>query len=435
MTLRLDASVYVEHYPSRELDIVFRVDSDTEIPLFRFELLLSRPGVRLENLKVVDTNGENVKHYPHDGKIEFEAMQFEISYCVVVDHSDCVGVDRETEFIFPFINENEVFFGTGLFPFPVNLHEPDADIELSFNVDGVSADWQMFSSLDVGRLAAAKLDNFFWYANADRALQQIFLDGGQGPIRFQLLVQREKTIPISSGEFNEFLSRFISWVESNIAPYRQLADINCLILQAPPDYLNMTESTSFATGENVINGIAAYGPDDPDNYQKLGCETYRDYLLEGIAHEFMHCFTTTAIQGKYKSILYPSPGCPPAHARFIGESMNLYCIYQFIGEYMGDPFRLQDHLKFHLGWVKNSKRRSGLLDAYLFDQFLVENGSSLLSLFSAMVKRKQEEPGPYTSGEFILETLREKMNIEDLSDVAELILGVATPDYNSIIRF
>ena len=435
MTLHLDASVYVECHPSRKLNIVIRVDSDTELPLFRFELLLSRPGVRLDNLQVGDTNGNNVKHYPHGGAIEFAVKQFEISYCVVVDHSDCVGVDRETEFIFPFINEHEVFFGTGLFPFPVNLHEPDADVEFSFNVEGVSADWHIYSSLDVGRLAAAKLDNFFWYANADRAPQQIFLDEGQEPIRFQLLVQRDKNIPISSGEFGEFLSRYTSWVECNITPYRQLADINCLILQAPPDYLNMTENTSFATGENVINGIAAYGPDDPDNYQKLGCETYRDYLLEGIAHEIMHYFTTTAIQGKYKSILYPSPDCPPAHARFIGESMNLYCIYQFIGEYMGDPFRLQDHLKFHLGWVQKSKRRSGLLDAYLFDQFLIENGRSLLSLFSAMVKRKQEEPGPYTSGEFILETLHEKMKIEVLSDVAELILGDATPDYNSIIQF
>ena len=435
MSMQLDVRVNIERYMSRKLDVVMRVDADTQPPPFRFELLLSRPGVRMDDLQVVDGNGQEVDYSTSGGEITFVSRKFELSYSVAVDHSDCVGVDRETEFNFPFINENETYFSTGLFPFPVNLHNSEQNIELVFHIDGVSADWHVFSSLDAGELTAAKLDNFFWYANSERKPQRIQLQGCEKQVYVQVLTQRGKKIPISADEFSDFLTQYLNWLENNIAPYRQLADIHCLILQAPPNYLEMTGNTSFATGENVMNGIMAYGPDDPISYQMLGSPTYRDYLFEGIAHEIMHFYTTTAVQGKYKSVLYPDLNCPPAHARLIGESMNLYCVYQFVGEYVGDSLRLQNQLKSHLERAGKSARRNGLLDAFILDQYLIKQGCSLMKLFSAMIELKQKESEPYLSGEFIFEALREKMGIEASSEIKKLILGAGLPDYNSVIKF
>jgi hypothetical protein len=432
--MQLDVRVNVERYLSRKLDVVMRVDADTELPPFRFELLLSRPGVRLEGLQIRDLKGQFVDYSVDDGEIKFTSQYFEILYSVIVDYSDCVGVDRETEFNFPFVNENEIYFGTGFFPFPLNPHDSGQDIGLSFCVDNIPADWHVFSSLDAGELTSIKLDNFFWYANSKRKPQRIPLQGREKQVYFQILIQRGKEIPISAEEFSEFLAQYLNWLENNIAPYRQLTEINCLILQAPSNFKELTWNTSFATGENVINGIMAYGPDDPANYQMLGSPTYRDYLYEGIAHEIMHFYTTTAVQGKYKSVLYPDSNCPPAHARLIGESMNLYYVYQFVGDYLGDPSRLQNQLRSHLERAGKSARRNGLLDASILDQYLMQKGVSLLALFSAMVKLKQNETGPYLSGEFIFETLREKMGIEVSSEVKEFILGSEIPDYNSIIK-
>jgi len=419
---------------SHKLGVIMRVMDDVELPSFRFEWLLSHPGVRMEDLQVRDGNGQAVNYSVNGGEIEFTSRQLEISYSVVVGYSDCVGVDRETEFNFPFVNEHEIYFSTGLFPFPLNLHNPDANIELAFHVDGVPDGWQMFSSFDAGELTTNKLDNFFWYTNSKQKPQQINIQGQENQIHFQVLTQRGKHIPISADEFSKFLTQYLNWLESNIAPYCQLAEVNCLILQAPSDFKELTQNTSFATGENVINGIMAYGPDDPDNYKMLGSATYRDYLFEGIAHEIMHFYTTTAIQGKYKSVLYPGSDCPPAHARLIGESMNLYCAYQFVGEYLEDPLRLQSQLKFHLGRAGKTTRRNSLLDAYILDQYLEGKGSSLLALFSAMIRWKQAEPGPYSSGAFIFEALSDRLKIELSSEIEELILGAAIPDYNSIIQ-
>lgn len=435
MPIKLDISVDIGNFLSRTLDVVIRVDSDISLPPFRFELLVFRPNIHLKNLQIMDFQGQVVDYFVVGGEITFASRKFEILYSVVVDYSECVGVDRATEFNFPFINDSEIFFSTGLFPFPEYLHSVDREIRLTFHVNGKPANWQVFSSLDIGKLTVTKLDNFFWYAAPELNPSLFILRGRETIIRFHILSQPGKEIPISFEEFSEFLSQYLNWIEKNVAPYRQLADINCLILQAPPNYEQLTQNTSFATGENVINGIIAYGPDDPAAYQILGSATYRDYLFEGIAHEIMHLYTTTSVQGRHKSVLYPANDCPPAHARLIGESLNLYFVYQFVGEYLQDSMRLKNRLKFHLNQALKSGRRNGLLDLYLLDQSLKDKGSSLLNLFSALIKWKQAFPGPFSSVEIIFEALRERLGVEVSNEIEDLVLGPSTPDYNMLVHF
>ncbi|HSM72333.1 MAG TPA: hypothetical protein VK851_12385 [Anaerolineales bacterium] len=434
MPTRLWLSIDVGGYLLRRLDVTMRVDSDRLPSAFRFELLIPRPGVRLEDFQVLDGDGQSVDFSMEDGQLVVPERKFEISYSVSVDYHDCVGVDRETEFNFPFMSNAEIYFSTGLFPYPTDLHSSNDEMKLDFQVVGLSAGWHSFSNLDVGGLKAAKLDNFFWYAAPELEPVKVDIKGSEKMICFQVLSQRGKQFPISADELSDFLEQYLTWLEKNIGPYRQLAEINILLLQAPPNYQELARNTTFATGENMINGILAYGPDSIADYRKLGCASYRDYLFEGLAHEVMHFYTTTAVQGQYKSVLYPTLNCDPVHARLIGESLNMYFIYQFVGEYLQNPIRLKNQLKFHLERALKLGRRDGLLDLYLFERWLKDKGSSLMGLFHALIKQKQAFPGPYSSGTILFEALREKMGIDASAEIEDLVLGRSVPDYNSSIQ-
>jgi len=409
------------------------ISSHDHLPPFRFELLLPRPGIHLNDLKIMDELGNAVEFSSDNGVVTFPGKNVQISYGVTVDYSDCVGVDRDTEFNYPFINDFEIYLSTGLFPFPLELHNIET-ISFGFDVAGLPDGWQVYSSFISGGASPYKLDNFFWYATTDLDQAPFKIMGIDKSVDFVVAVQKNKTVPITKREFLEFIKGAFSWMEENIGPYKQLDQINILILQAPANYMEITNATTFATGENVMNGILAYGPDDPSGYQMLGCGSYREYLLQGLFHEIMHTYTTTAIQGKHKSVLYPSKECPPEHAGLMGESLNLYFVYRYLGDIFGDENYFVTQLESHLARAKRMGRRNGLLDLYLFDKFLVKQGASLLDLFRVLVNIKQSKPGPYASGKILVETAIDHFGIEVPGGVEKKLLGEAVPEYGSIFE-
>jgi hypothetical protein len=166
----------------------------------------------------------------------------------------------------------------------------------------------------------------------------------------------------------------------------------------------------------------------------LNSASYRDYLFEGLAHEVMHFYTTTAAQGKYKSVLYPAPDCPPAQASLLGEALNLYFAYQFVGDYFQTPDLLRRHLVFGLERHRKTGRRNGLLDLFWLDQELGGLNTSLLALFRELILWKQQAPGPYRSGEILFETLSRRMNIHATPEMKETVLGQNVPDYNTLLQ-
>ncbi len=391
-------------------------------------------GIQVTSLKVADANGTPLEFVIDQDTVLVKAQRFYLTYEIQTSYVHCIGSDSAYDFLYPFINSAEIFWGTGSLAYPQALSEIVLDVHPSFQVKNLPAGWGMFSNLTPGEIHPATLEGHFVYCSQSQNPHTYLHDGEYGNILFRWLIQTGKSIPIPSDNLRRFLTFYFDWLEKHLGPIRMQV-FHFLMLQAPENFEQLANGRSFATGENVLNGIAIYSPCSTTHLQRLfGHEDYARFLLEGLAHELMHFYTTKAWQGQFKSRLYPATDCPPLHARMIGEALNVYfcmqCVYQFLGKW--EAF-WPETLGRALSIYRKTSRRSPLLDLFLLDIALRRNQGTLLQVFDALVQVSQTGPQPYRSAQVLLDTATQ-LGWPLPPEYPAMLLDEVAPDYPTVMR-
>jgi hypothetical protein len=412
--MQLDVTVSLQHYRERRLKftLVWTPDHPGTV---RFDLPpLDHPFVQVSDLRV-EADGAPIHARRRETQFSFDAAApVTIRYSLATPFVDCMGADRHIDLILPFVNADEVFFGTGAVAYPSNLPQIAADLRVTFQLVDVPDGWDAFSSMITGGAHPAKLDGFFCYCSRRQAPEVTVFEGKEKRVMFRWRTQHGKTF-----EDLPFLMdgsrRWLEWLEANLAPYSGLDQIDVLLLRAPQDYQQETDGRAFATGENVLNGIVAYGSDGRLDCEQWGYSSYRGFLIGGLLHEIMHFYTSSVWSAAYKSILYPAPTCPRADQRLIGEVLNLYFSEQYARVLMGEPPAPPPERRASTG------RTAPLALLSMLDRTLIARGSSLRALFAAMLERKRHERSPYPSAAWMFDVLRDDLGI-DAPEVRALVV-------------
>lgn len=357
-------------------------------------LLGNKPGVKVLSLKAAGRKRGGAGKLRCSGEnISRPGRDFSLEYSIRVGLRCCVGTDRDSELLYPFINGKEIFLGSGALPYPENLPRLAAGIKASLRVTGIPAGFRPFSSTEGPGLCPAQLDSFFLYFSRKAPARHVY-KGKAGRIEFSLLVQEGKKIPLTRARVWRHTDMVMRALEENLSPYGGLRKISILILQPPADFENLAGGRTFATGENVAGGVLAYGPRSAEYLKRrVGYSGYSFFLVDGLAHELTHFYSTAAWQGKYKSLLFPAETCPPRHKRLLGETLTCYFHRAIM---RSGSFTGREILPRLSAWEKKASKNH-FLDLFLLDLWLRGGGSSLKEVFRALIRRYGAPHKPYPS--------------------------------------
>ena len=367
---------------------------------FQWDVLGQVPDIELLNLTGID---------PVDHQFMLPLGEFVIRYQLKTALREYVGSQRDIYFNYPFANENEAFISAGALPVPVQEFEGALSVEFV----NLPPNWQVFSNLEP--MHSAKLESFFAYASQPVPIWEAEHQFQHSNImKMRLQVQYGKTIPFTAETFFPFVHKWLDFLETHLAPYTKTDHLDILILQAPANFKELVSAPTFATGENMMNGIVCYAPLDGDYLENLfGYRDYGYFLLEGVVHELAHLYASSG-DASSKSILYAAPDCPRHDRMLIGESLPGYIhrLYMFT-HYHGDTQKFFTDEVSH--WLKQYKARPRLnllmkwlvLDIYL----QTVHQSSVLKVFGEMVRMQQSAKMPFTSQQIVFEALQ-RLGIE-----------------------
>lgn len=433
--MNIDIIAKLEDYNQQMLGFSIACKSDSTQNELILPGLAVGNGIEVSELKVADPQGQPVQ-FRLDGSVLFiPAPCFDLSYRIRTVYTHCVGADLEVDFLYPFANSQELFFGSGCMAVPAGLRDRDEDIRASFRLSGVPQDWQVYSNLLSERISPAGLDNCFLYYAPASGLPQHTYSGTDGEVVFRLCVQHGKTIPIPASALWQYLDTCCAWMEANLGPLSHVQQVNILVLQAPADFAKIAGGRTFATGENMLNGIAVYAPDDPAYLERMfRHSSYEYFLQDGLAHELMHFYTTSAWQGKYKSMLYPAADCPPAHARLLGESLATYLHDAFVRRHFtgSDDAFIEHTLAHALQTQQQRGKPHPLVSLFVLDAWLGSHGSSLLSVSRRMIARQREQGEPYHSMDVLVRAIEEDIGLEPAPDLLDGLHGEGMVDPGAI---
>lgn len=428
--MQLDYRVSLKDYLQGKITVRLQVVAEAGLHTFGLQALDTTCDVQVLDLRVLDATGEALPFIADQSSIRVQGTGFQISYTLRTGYRFCVGVDKQADLICPFTNESEIFFGSGALTHPDPLPELAGTLQVTFAVEDVPDGWTVFGSMDEPH--PAKLDAFFVYVVADVQPYVYQHPAMEGLITLRFMAGRGVDLPRTLDELALFAGRFLTWAEAHIAPFSQQHEINTLILRAPDDFEQITDGKTMASGENILNGIVVYGPRSTEYLQKhFGYDDYTYFLYDGLAHELMHAYTTTAWQGKYKSVLYPAPECRPNDKWLLGESLNGYFHDQWVREQFGRSF-VKERLSRSLSTYHIKPVKSDIINLFLLDRFLQANGNSLLQLFSAVVRQRQLTQQPYKSAAFLFDVLSDAFGI-DAPYFKDLFLKDMVPDYPKLL--
>lgn len=412
--MHLDIRVDLAKYAQGRLSVRVAVRAGRGEHAFALAALAAGPGV-----SVLDWQVAGAESRAEGQMVSVTGGDFVIRYDVEILHKVCLGSGKDTDLVYPFINENEVFFGTGLLPVPRETCTAE------FRLAGLPPGWSEYSSLTPGGMHSDKLSAFFCYCAPAAAPAEHAWRGRAREVKFRILKQRGILLPVPEQALFDFFDGYMTWLEASLAPYQRAGEINYLVLQAPADFSALTGGRSFATGENVLNGIACYSPNDAGylkNY--FGYSSYEQYLYEGLAHELTHFYTSAAPEAREKSVLYAAPGCPAYAARLLGEALNNYFYSGYVARQAPAARGAFEN------WLSRAKARAAktgarqpFLDLLELDEYLRANGASLLRLFREMVLLKVNDRTPYSSAAFLFETMRGKLRLEPPAALEAAILS------------
>lgn len=411
--MQIHITVHLENYVRRLLMVTVDAQAQPGDHIFLLHVLTVGNGVSIVDWQV--TGGQS---RVDESQVHINGSSFRVQYSVAILHELCLGAAVEVEFTYPFLNTNEIFFGSGILPIP---QEP---YEVTFQLSGLPDGWSEFSSLTPGGIHPSKLPEFFCYCATDLEPITHLYHGRLQDIELRLLTQRGKSLPMPAQALFAFFDKYMNWLEHSLLPYQRANEINFLILQAPPNFATLANSRTFATGENTLNGIVCYAPSDVEYLQKyLGYTSYAQFLYEGLAHELLHYYTTASLTGRKKSVLYPSPECPPYAIKLLADALNIYFYSQYVSEHIPEA-----RGSFEM-WVSRARsrqqktgKRQPLLDLQLLDEHLQANGSSLLVLFREMVRLKLHNRQPYKSAKFLFDTMHSQLHIPPITAIENEII-------------
>lgn len=395
---------------------------------FTLEALAVGNGIAVTDLAVYGPAGHAVPFELYESTLRVKAPVFTISYGVRTRYAACVGVDKEHEIIYPFANTQEALFGSGAVAYPADLRLIEGDLSATFQVIDLPRGFSVFSNiLAPDDVIPAALKSFFVYCSRRQPLHErvvTFADGHTLTLR--LLVQHGKLLPVPPGDLLAFMADYLRHLETRIAPYGRVDTVHVLVLQADENFEHHAENRTFATGENVINGIVCYAPAVGGYVARtLGAPNYAWYLHDGLAHELTHLYTTMSDDGRHKAILYPAEDCPGLDRQAIGEALAGYLHRQYMHSvYDGAADRFLTATVAR--WFERQQargRRSAHLDLFLFESWLrLTHG---LTLWDALRNMVQRQPGPFHSAAALFDAL----DCDVPAEQRAWISGHDIPDY------
>ncbi len=399
--------------------------------------LLAKTGVAVKELKAAGPGGKELRPKVSDDKIFTKAADFTLTYSLKISLKESVGTDNEAELLYPFLNASEIFLGSGALPFPENLPALAGSLRAELRLAGLPPGWGVFSSIPEGRVSPGSIDSFFIYCSKSQAPRSYTYNGLSGKTEFALLVQKGKTIPYRPAEIWKFTDQIMSTLEKSFGPYGGARRINILILQPPARFGSIMRNATFATGENVLGGVAIYTPKSPAYIRKkFGHGSYTYLLRDGLTHELTHYYSTTAWQGRFKSLLFPSSACPPLHKRLIGEIMTAYFHEGIIRCHAGGkPSFISGKIMPQLAAWRADSRKKPILDLFLLDQWLRSKGSSLTAAVTRMMNEYGRPHRPYRSGTSLLRAAEACCGGSPLPlYLSKAILTPYMPDYAAALK-
>ncbi len=364
----------------------------------RLPAKLAKVGVRVRALRALDSSGKSLGLKISGEKIYAPQVSFSLEYSLCISFRECAGTDKELELLYPFLNNKELFLGSGALAYPEALRVLAPRLLVNFRVTGLPAGWKMFSNMSEGSVSPAALDSFFAYFSKRPVSSHVYR-GLAGTTQFSLLVADGKTIPLTRAAVWGFADKAMRVLEKRLAPYKGFRKLNILLLQCPADFEKLAGGRTFAAGENMAGGIAIYTPKSSEYLKRrYGYPGYAYHLLDGLAHELTHFYSTGAWQGRYKSMLFPAEACPQAQKMLIGEVLTAYFHNGIIRCRPGvkPAFITGKIIPILDKWaVKPGKRP--FLDLFLLDLWLRAGGSSLAAAVRRLLRDYGVRHKPYGS--------------------------------------
>ncbi len=398
--------------------------------------LLAKTGAAVEGLCAARPDGKRLRVKVSGETILIDAPRFTLEYSLRLTLKGSVGTDRETDLLYPFLNSSELFLATGTLPYPENLPAIANSLHAELRLVGLPAGWGVFSSLPEGPVCPAALDSFFLYCSKRPAAHTHIYKGVAGRIMFGLMVQKGKTIPHRQAEIWRFADRALAELEKSLIPLIGDRRINILVLQPPRDFERIARGGTFAAGENLLGGIAVYTPKSPAYIrQRYGYGSYAYHLRDGLTHELTHLYSTTAWQGRFKSLLFPSAGCPPRHKQLIGETLTAYFHEAVLRCHTGKKASLiSGKILPQLAAWKAAPRKKPLLDLFLLDLWLRANGGSLRSAAVRLMKKYGLKHKPYRSGAALAREAEASCGAPLPAQLRKTLLTRHIPDYAAALK-
>lgn len=339
----------------------------------------------------------------HSSENYIETKRLTFKYVIEPKFTKHIGSHRSLSLNMPFSNQNEFFMGDSciLRPFDAKFNELINDsIELEIiNETNLS----LFTSIKPGAVDREQLILFFCYLC--HARENVY-SGKNKNLSIQIVQSESASKIISAKELFLDVNSYLNYYVDELGNHKQK---ELIIFQNIPDpnFQKLNNGKTFATGENVRNGILIYLPNDGDYLQWLA--GHRDYLRElrtGLIHEIGHFYSSKGGDPN-KTILTHDKVCPERDYWIIGENLNGY-FTSFIAKSFGVVSSPQDFKTLAMQNAKNYKKRKGYAGCLYFcfvDKILKDEGTSLWVVYKEMIRSQRENPTLYKSIEYFYDCL------------------------------
>ena len=231
------------------------------------------------------------------------------------------------------------------------------------------------------------------------------------------------------------MQKWLNYLETHVASYDKSSHLNILVLQAPANFRELVNAPVFATGENVLNGIVCYAPNDATYLHTLfGHDNYAYFLVDGMIHELGHLYASAG-DGEAKSLLYAAAECPPFDRLLIGEGLIGYIHRLFMAEhYVGGRVVWQNQITAALQSAQTRPRRNPLLEWLILDLHLRQiHHSDVVMLLRALIAYQTAQDSGFSDVGVLATVLAQDFNITLTNPYHAMLTSTDPIDYVAIL--